>query len=239
MNDCDYAPSEISSSSAEEDFPVAHEIQSERLNKGSKHESSVHTDQQVASIGEINYSNNDEIVVNIPESQSAINKNKRIDKKQRMSDGWKPSVQKKKREKGREYLGRKKENDEKWNYEIKKKERKIKNRCLCKDSAKNKQLKCSLITERERLTIFTKFWAMSWPEKKVYIEMMVDLKETKRKRGRKNEEISRRSKTVNYYLRVENERHRVCKKMFLGTLAIGEWFVMNCKKKANRERQRE
>ncbi|XP_036322550.1 uncharacterized protein LOC118736606 [Rhagoletis pomonella] len=61
---------------------------------------------------------------------------------------------------------------------------------------------------------------MNWNEKKTYVNNLVDISKAKRA---KNE--SRRSNTLTYHLRLNNDRLRVCKNMFLNTLSLKEWTV--------------
>lgn len=65
--------------------------------------------------------------------------------------------------------------------------------------------------------------------KKVYVDNAVTVSTTKRHRDRKEEIKSRRSQSLCYYLRNDGNNVRVCKTMFLNTLAIGRWTVLNWK----------
>uniref|UniRef100_A0A6P7G4L6 Uncharacterized protein LOC114335877 n=1 Tax=Diabrotica virgifera virgifera TaxID=50390 RepID=A0A6P7G4L6_DIAVI len=164
----------------------------------------------------------------LPLVDSSGNRLKTLKKRKRGLEEWQPSRQKLKREKGENYLGRKKEHGE-WKYDVKKQGRSLKPRCSCVPSNKNQQLKCSTITDNQREHAFNKFWTWTWAEKKMYIKTLVVFEAPKRKRDRKNEDVSRRSKTVKYYLKIGEDKRRVCKKMFLSTLDLKDWFVMNCK----------
>lgn len=70
---------------------------------------------------------------------------------------------------------------------------------------------------------------MTWGEKKIYIDALVQIIPTQRHRDRKDEKVSRRECSVNYNLRKGEELIRVCKTMFLNTLCIGNWSTLNWK----------
>lgn len=133
---------------------------------------------------------------------------------------WTKNINFKRREKGLEYKGKKKEN-EVWKYNIQKPLRKIKPRCNCKLSGSNKtKIKCFSINEEMRNTIFQNFWKLSWEEKKVFVNTLLTVKRTSGKRGKQS--VSRRSTSTEYYLKQGYGTIRVCKKMFLNTLGVGE-----------------
>ncbi|CAH1115152.1 unnamed protein product [Psylliodes chrysocephalus] len=68
---------------------------------------------------------------------------------------------------------------------------------------------------------------MSWEQRTVYIDMLVQKEETKRQRNRKDEDKSRRDFIWLYFLQTLNEkRFRVCKIMFENTLGINERSVI-------------
>ncbi len=130
---------------------------------------------------------------------------------------------------GKEYTGRTtKKNPEKKRENDRKKARVMGPRCNCKLSKMNgSKLKCSEFCDDDRALIFDHFWCKSWPEKKLYIECLVELKMPKDTRNRKKENMSRRRHSLVFHLQKNGSRQRVCKKMFLQTLAIGEWSVIN------------
>ncbi|VEN44965.1 unnamed protein product, partial [Callosobruchus maculatus] len=114
-------------------------------------------------------------------------------------------------------------------------------KCTSNKCAKYRNRYCALITEEERNKVFKIFWEqLSWDQKKIYISSLVEKVETKRPRV----ESSRKSNTYKYFLKIENTKKQVCKKMFLGTLGIREWMVHNwCTKgvagmHASREKQK-
>lgn len=105
----------------------------------------------------------------------------------------------------------------------------MKSRCSCKVSIKQVNLKCSSITEEDRKEIFQYFWSLSWDEKKIFVDSTVSLVSINRPRNRKESDISRRSQSVLYHLRVNDTNIRVCRVMFLNTLAIGRMTVLDWK----------
>lgn len=129
----------------------------------------------------------------------------------------------KRREKGKSYLGKQKVGNT-WNYEKAKEPRTLKDRCGCK---KNISMKCTQITDVDRKQIFTKFWKMTWDEKKMYVNTLIQTVPTLRFRNRKVNNVSKRCRTFQYYLKVENSNIRVCKTFFLNTLNIGRRTVID------------
>ena len=84
---------------------------------------------------------------------------------------------------------------------------------------------CSTIEEADREIIFKRFWEnMNWEEKRMYVSGLVDDIPVQRRRGSEN---SRRSSTFVFFLRVNGQRLRVCRSMFLATLGIGAWSAQN------------
>ncbi|KAF2888935.1 hypothetical protein ILUMI_17238 [Ignelater luminosus] len=163
--------------------------------------------------------NNFYLVQESPEENTDNNKVKRKSRKRNL-ESWTTTDERKKRESGDKYLGKKKDTEGNWMYDVQRKNRKMKVRCNCKLSRNKKVLMCSSVSDDQQKKIFTEFWAMSWKEKRLYIQMLCDFKRTQRARNRKDIEKSRRSISMNYYLKVEKDRVKVCKNMFLNTLCI-------------------
>lgn len=155
-------------------------------------------------------------------------KRKRRKRQHVKEEDWFVNRNKAAREKGKPYSGKILKNG-KWSYDVPKGERKMKERCQCKLKNKN-QIKCDLITDEDRVQIFKKFWNMSWQEKKVYLDLFVMIRPTSRARGRKDVDTSRREHSYIYFLEKNQEKMRVCKKMFFGTIGIGEKAMRNWKK---------
>lgn len=75
--------------------------------------------------------------------------------------------------------------------------------------------------------MFDEFWKLDWPAKKVFVKLLTRKANTARARDRKVNTSSRRKNSCTYYLKKGNNVVRVCKTMFLNTLAIGEWTALN------------
>ncbi|XP_057219379.1 uncharacterized protein LOC130572003 isoform X3 [Triplophysa rosa] len=97
-------------------------------------------------------------------------------------------------------------------------------RCQSAACVKSSKHHCSSIEEADREIIFKCFWEyMNWKEKQLYVRSLVDVIPVQRRRGLS----SRRSSTYIFSLEVGGRKRRVCKRMFLATLGIGEWSVLN------------
>lgn len=102
--------------------------------------------------------------------------------------------------------------------------------CSSNVCLKSKKRFCSDFTEEQRQTIFDNFWNASWEEKETFVLGTALVTEVKRKT---TEENTRRSKTYNYHLRYKDSLPiQVCKKMYLDTLCLKEWMVLNWVKKS-------
>ena len=142
-------------------------------------------------------------------------------------DNWVSIKNKRKREQGLPYKGLKKNEKEKWKYAAKKPGRTLKARCSCRSSRQQTKIKCHELKEEDRVVIKNNFWNLSWPEKQIFVQTNVEITSSKDIRNRKDLNCSRRSKSLKYYLVKDNNRLRVCKKMFNNTLSVGEWTVLN------------
>lgn len=101
--------------------------------------------------------------------------------------------------------------------------RKLGEACKSSKCMRSKVINCEKFTETVRLNIFKEYWKMSWIEKKMFVSSLVDKKPTNRKTtGRAD---TRRGSTKVYYLKLNDQKYRVCLKTFLGTLGIKEWTV--------------
>ena len=91
---------------------------------------------------------------------------------------------------------------------------------------------CSDFSEKERNTMFTLFWDMTWDQKKIYV---LGLIEEVAKVAMTTHDKSRRSYTYIYYLLNDNgQRLQVCQKMFLGTLGLSEKMVREWRNKSEK-----
>lgn len=159
------------------------------------------------------------------------NKRKRRKRQHVNEEDWSVNRNKAAREKGKRYLGKIFKNG-KWIYDLPKDERKIKERCQCKQKEKNK-IQCNMVTDEERQKIFNKFWNMSWKEKKfiwIYLSLFNLHLEHEIEKMRLP---SRRESSYLYFLEKNQEKIRVCKTMFLATMGIGERAMRNWKKDSN------
>ncbi|CAH1225638.1 unnamed protein product [Diabrotica balteata] len=139
-------------------------------------------------------------------------------RKKRFQVNKRPGILKKnesRRKMGKSYFGRQKING-KWNYDMEKTPRELKERCCCKTKA-NGLLKCNKISEEERNVIFKYFWNLSWGEKKVFVDNTVKSTAINRPRDRKDPEKSKRKQSLMYYLRSNDTDIRVCRKMYVNT----------------------
>lgn len=164
--------------------------------------------------------------ITLNQSKEITPKRKRSRRGRAMKDSWEQQKNQIKRSKGQEYFGRGKNEEGKTVFNVKKEAKRIKARCLCKDSPKT-QFKCSTISEDDRRQIFERFWSLTRGEKKIFVQGLVERKTVLRRK--EDKATFRRNQSLFYYLDPKNMKGkvRVCKKMFLQTLAIGEWAVLN------------
>lgn len=140
-------------------------------------------------------------------------------RKRKNKSNWKKSVQKRRRMMGHPYPGRSKKE------EVTKEPRVMGPRCQSAACVKSSKHHCSKIGEADREKVFKRFWEnMNWEEKKMYVRGLVDVTPVQRRRGSEN---SRRSSTLVFFLKVDGQRRRVCRSLFLSTLGLGEWSVLN------------
>lgn len=151
---------------------------------------------------------------------------------------WEVNKNKNAREVGEDYHGKKRV-DGKWNYKIRKEGRKMKARCCCKSNPNKSKMQRNTITEEDKNNIFCRFWKMPWGEKKLYVDLFVVVHPTSRARDRKDNDTSRRESSYLYFLERNKEKVRVCKTMFLNTLAIGEKAIRNWKNKTESKKVNE
>lgn len=165
---------------------------------------------------------------NIPDTSSFVSDDRPSRRKrQSVHELWDVNKMKKAREHGLEYIGKRKING-KWKFDPKP-PREMKPRCSC--SSLKKTVKCADFDEEDRIGIFNRFWSMNWGEKKVFVDLLMVQKRTAKPRERDESNVSRRSYSFEYYLPKGDEHLRVCKTMFINTLAAGSWMAGNWKKK--------
>lgn len=103
--------------------------------------------------------------------------------------------------------------------------RQMKDACKCR-------MKCfEKISEDERQNIFRTYWnkEKSVDTKRQYIRSCIEVKDTQRNRSR--DSVRTKNNTLVYSFVVRNVTIKVCKKMFLNTLAISNTVVVNTLKK--------
>ncbi|CAH1099611.1 unnamed protein product [Psylliodes chrysocephalus] len=160
-----------------------------------------------------------------PEDMSIEPATKRAKKIDLDKNKWKRTENKIKRMKGEEYLGYTRKN-KKWKHNKIRSEREIKERCDGKHCGKTKVYLCNSVTNEKRNQIFENFWKdLTWDQKKMFVINNVEKTEPKRRKTENKE--TQKSNSFFYYLRIDGKPLRVCKKMFLNTLCIGEWSVRN------------
>ncbi|KAK9511800.1 hypothetical protein O3M35_000392 [Rhynocoris fuscipes] len=112
-----------------------------------------------------------------------------------------------------------------------KKARNMKEPCNCKLSATTSIFKCNSLTEQDRAFIHNKFWMInSWDKKKKFVAKLIDKLNTTDYPSISSSDSSEKvfdTGNIIYYLMKGGTRIRVCRKMFLNTLGIGDWSLSN------------
>ncbi|XP_071383293.1 uncharacterized protein [Centroberyx affinis] len=140
---------------------------------------------------------------------------------------WKQNKQKQLRMEGKEYISKRKKDGEC----VKKQPRTIGPRCTSNACKKASNRLCNEINDEARKRVFDEFWQlMNWAQRKVFVAGLVDRDPVERSRAVGSQ--SRRSVSLRYHLKVDGKRKQVCKNMFLSTLGVGEWSVLNWAQKA-------
>ncbi|XP_033497543.1 uncharacterized protein LOC117266442 [Epinephelus lanceolatus] len=135
---------------------------------------------------------------------------------------WKQNKQKQLRMEGKAYVSKRKKDGE----VVTKQPREMGPRCTSNACKKASNRLCSEISEEARRKVFDEFWQhMNWAQRKLYVAEQVDRDPVERSRAVGSH--SRRSVSLRYHLMVDGKRKQVCKNMFLSTLGIGEWSVLN------------
>lgn len=130
------------------------------------------------------------------------------------------------RKHGKEYYGKKKNNEGVYLYNMKKNSKVMKARCKC-NRKNNSLLQCSALTENDRKRNFEEFWKLEWEGKKLLVKFLTRKNNASRARDRKQENKSRRIISCQYFLKKGDSINRVCKTIFLNTLlSIGEWTAL-------------
>lgn len=96
---------------------------------------------------------------------------------------WNREENKMKRQRGTTYKGLRKTAEGKWSADQERAGRKLKPACNCKLSGQKTKLQCRMFSESDRKAIFEKFWKnMSWQEKRVFVQTLVDVVPAKNKK---------------------------------------------------------
>ncbi|KAG8270463.1 hypothetical protein J6590_108428 [Homalodisca vitripennis] len=166
----------------------------------------------------------DENECEINNSKEEVGKRKRNKKPNK--ELWETEKCKAKRMKGEEYFGRRKNEDGKTVYDVKRSKRELKPRCLCKPKSKS-VFQCHTVTEEIRKNIFNDFWLLNWEERRILAKQLVDNRSVSHRRV--DSDNVRRKGSLYYHSKINQsqDRIRVCKKMFLNTLSMGEWAILN------------
>ncbi|XP_063343475.1 uncharacterized protein LOC134637072 isoform X2 [Pelmatolapia mariae] len=153
-----------------------------------------------------------------PEKEGAIRKKSRVAKPLT----WKQNCQKQLRMEGKPYTSKRKKDGA----TITKAQRSMGPRCTSSACKRASNRFCADFSDETRSGLFTAFWqCMNWTQRKVYVAGLVDCDPVERTRAPWTQ--SRRSVSMRYHLIANGDKKQVCKKMFLSTLGIGEWSVLN------------
>ncbi|XP_070823274.1 uncharacterized protein [Chaetodon trifascialis] len=143
---------------------------------------------------------------------------------------WKQNRQKQLRMEGKPYVSKRKKDGT----TVTKAQRTIGPRCTSSACKRASNRFCADFSEDTRSELFTSFWqCMNWTQRKMYVARLVDCDPVERTRAPWTQ--SRRSVSMRYHLIADGDRKQVCKKMFLSTLGIGEWSVLNWAQNASKQ----
>ncbi|KAK2845021.1 hypothetical protein Q5P01_011680 [Channa striata] len=143
---------------------------------------------------------------------------------------WKQNRQKQLRMEGKPYISKRKKDGA----TVTKAQRTMGPRCTSSACKRASNRFCADFSEETRSKLFTSFWqCMNWAQRKIYVSGLVDCDPVERTRAPWTQ--SRRLVSMRYHLIADSERKQVCKKMFLSTLGIGEWSVLNWAQNASQQ----
>nr|XP_020465340.1 uncharacterized protein LOC109965575 isoform X2 [Monopterus albus] len=169
---------------------------------------------------------NDKVKNRAPEPEGLARKKPRVAKPLT----WKQNRQKQLRMEGKPYISKRKKDG----VTIIKGQRTMGQRCASSACKRASNRFCADFSEETRSDLFASFWqCMNWAERKIYVAGLVDCDLVERTRAPWTQ--SRRSVSMRYHLIASGERKQVCKRMFLSTLGIGEWSVLNWAQNASQE----
>ncbi|GBM33455.1 hypothetical protein AVEN_55781-1 [Araneus ventricosus] len=129
-----------------------------------------------------------------------------------------------KRRKGEKYVGLQKQDDGKYRLVNERKEKKLQARCNCKNV---RRFNCEKIAEIERQKLFNYFWKGldTWEAKRALVLSLVDKSKPDFRRRTTDVVNSRKNVSFKYYLKMGDEKVRVCKTMFLNTFDLSDRSV--------------
>ncbi|KAJ8720578.1 hypothetical protein PYW08_006043 [Mythimna loreyi] len=169
------------------------------------------------------------ILSDVPYHGDLLSHKKRQNKASKDPKKYKRNINKELRMKGENYLGYRRDRKAKINETFKVKQdvfkpaRSMKPPCTSAFCKKSKLRSCDNINEEQRKHLFENFWQnMNWEQRRSFITSHVNKIP---KKITKNPESSKRTDSRTYVLTIDNVRHQVCKKMFLATLGIKDWFI--------------
>lgn len=137
-------------------------------------------------------------------------------------EGWKASVRKNKRAKGEAYVGSKGA------------QRPAKPMLCSPCDGKAKHVNCNNISEESRKILYEKFRGMAnIDDQRSFIKMHIENKP--KARITRNLTESRRNFTVTYYLTVDSQRIKVCRRFFLATFNITDSLIRSVVAKTTAE----
>ena len=124
-------------------------------------------------------------------------------KKKRKSDpeAWAREINKKKRESGKEYVGRKYTSKDEFILETKP-SKVMGARCECKTSF----TECSTLTDEDRQSVFEAVWKFQWAERKQFVTAMTFKKDVSKQTTKDGD--SRRSDTIMYMLKAKDGKKK-------------------------------
>ncbi|CAL8079781.1 unnamed protein product [Orchesella dallaii] len=139
---------------------------------------------------------------------------------------WQVTINRRNRMRGDEYKTYKLANSEESSSrttKVERSKRALGPTCNSKICKKSQKRFCGQFSDESRQRLFNEFWRdLDWGQKRAYVISMVDDQKVERRGTGSN---SRRKETFNYYLKLDGQKRKVCRLMFLNTLGLGKWQV--------------
>lgn len=163
---------------------------------------------------------------NNDEQNSQTNQCSRTRNKRSAPEYWQKNITKQKRMHGESYSGYSRDSTKTISTGVSRPERVMGPACVSDYCEKTSTRSCSLFPEEVRNKIFKDFWKeLDWDAKQSYACSLIEKIPVKQRKT--ESEISKRSQTLVYYLKLNGIKKQVCKKMFLNTLGLKERMVSN------------